>query len=76
MAKREVAVGDFRQRATELVRQVEQTKEPITITRRGVPVAELRAVTANARALLGTVTYLDPDLTRPVVGPEAWEAVS
>jgi prevent-host-death family protein len=76
MARQEVAVGDFRQRATELVRQVERTKQAITITRRGVPVAELRAVTADPEALLGSVTYLDPDLTRPVVGPEDWEAAS
>ena len=76
MGKREVAVGDFRQRATELVRQVEETKEPITITRHGVPVAELRAVTVDPEALLGSVTYLDADLTRPVVGPEDWEAAS
>jgi antitoxin (DNA-binding transcriptional repressor) of toxin-antitoxin stability system len=76
MAKREIAVGEFRQRATELVRQVEETKQAITITRRGVPVAELRAVTVDPEALLGSVTYLDPDLTRPVVGPDEWEAVS
>jgi antitoxin (DNA-binding transcriptional repressor) of toxin-antitoxin stability system len=76
MAKREVAVGDFRQRATELVRHVEETKEVITITRRGVPVAELRAVTVDPEALLGSVTYLDSDLTRPVVGPGDWEAAS
>lgn len=76
MAKREVAVGAFRQRATELIRQVEETKEPITITRRGVPVAELRAVAVDPKALLGSVTYLDPDLTHPVVGPGEWEAAS
>jgi antitoxin (DNA-binding transcriptional repressor) of toxin-antitoxin stability system len=71
-----VAVGDFRQRATELIRQVEDTKQPITITRRGVPVAELRAVTVDADALLGSVTYLDDDLTRPAVSPKDWEALS
>jgi prevent-host-death family protein len=76
MARREVAIGDFRQRATELVRQVEETKQAITITRRGVPVAELRPATVDPEALLGSVTYRDPDLTRPVVGPEDWEAVS
>lgn len=76
MAKREVAIGEFRQRATEFVRQVEETKQPITITRRGVPVAEIRAVTVDPEALLGSVAYLDPDLTRPVVGPEDWEATS
>ena len=67
MAKREIAVGGFRQRTSELVRQVERTKQAITITRRGVPVAELRAVTVDSDALIGSVTNLDPDLTRPVV---------
>lgn len=76
MAKREIAVGEFRQRATELVRQVEETKEPVTITRHGTPVAELRPVTAAPEALLGSVTYLDPDLTRPVASPRDWEAAS
>jgi antitoxin (DNA-binding transcriptional repressor) of toxin-antitoxin stability system len=75
-SRHEVAVGEFRQRATELVRQVEETKQPITITRRGVPVAELRAVTVAPDALRGSVTVLDPDLTRPVVAPEDWEAAS
>jgi prevent-host-death family protein len=76
MAKHEVAVGDFRQRATEIIRQVEETKEPVTITRRGVPVAELRAASVDPEALLGSVTYLDQDLTRPVVDSEDWEATS
>ncbi len=75
-ANREVAVGDFRQRATELVRQVEETRESITITRRGVPAAELRAVTGDPEALLGSVTYLDPDVVHPVAEPEDWEAPS
>ncbi len=76
MAGREVAVGEFRQRAAELIRQVEQTKEVLTITRRGVPVAELRAVSVDPEALLGSVTLLDPDLTRPVLSPEDWDATS
>jgi prevent-host-death family protein len=76
MGKREVAVGEFRQRATELVRRVETTKEPITITRHGVPVAELRPVAADPKALLGSVKLLDPDLTRPVMDAEDWEAIS
>jgi prevent-host-death family protein len=75
MAKREVAVGDFRQRATELVRIVEKTKQPITITRHGVAVAELRPVIGGERDLAGSVTYLDDDLTRPVLDPADWDAV-
>ena len=76
MNNREVAVGVFRQKATELVRQVEETKQPITITRRGVPVAELRAVTVDADALIGSVTYLDDDLTRPAMNPKEWESLA
>jgi prevent-host-death family protein len=76
MATREVPVGEFRQHATELIRQVEQTKEVLTITRRGVPVAELRAVSVDPAALLGSVTALDPDLTRPVLEADDWESAS
>ena len=75
MANREIAVGEFRQRATEIIRRVEETKEPITITRRGVAVAELRSVRSDPEALLGSVTVLDPDLSKPVMAPEEWEAV-
>lgn len=75
MANREIAVGEFRQRATEIIRRVEETKEPITITRRGVAVAELRSVRSDPAALLGSVMVLDPDLSRPVLTPEEWEAV-
>lgn len=72
----EARTGENGDPVCELVRHVEETKEAITITRRGVPVAELRAVTVDPEALLGSVTYLDPDLSRPVVGPEDWEAAS
>jgi antitoxin (DNA-binding transcriptional repressor) of toxin-antitoxin stability system len=74
MANREVAIGEFRQHATELIRQVEETKQVLTITRRGIPVAELRAVTVHPEALLGSVTFLDPDLTRPVLSADEWES--
>ena len=74
MPKREVAVGDFRQRATELVRLVERTKQAILITRHGTAVAELRPVASASDDLIGSVTLLDEDLTRPVLDPEDWEA--
>ena len=70
MSTREVAVEDLRQRAGELVRRVEKTKQAITITRRGVPVAELRAVAVASDARRSSVTYLHPDLTRPVIDSE------
>ena len=76
MANRRIPVEEFHRRFTELVRQVDETQEAITITRGGVPVAELHPVTVDSNALLGSVTYLDPDLTRPVAGSDEWDAPS
>ncbi len=76
MAEREVAVGEFHKRASELIRLVEETQQPITITRRGVAIAELCAVSADPEALRGSVTYLDPDPTRPAAATKDWEAAS
>lgn len=73
--KHSVPVGEFRQRATEIVRLVEQTKEPVLITRRGKPVVELRPAAADPASLRGSVKLrTGTDLTRPALEPEAWEA--
>lgn len=73
MARRELPIGEFLERATEWIRSVEETKEPIAITRGGVPVAELRPLRADANALLGSVTFLDSDSPRPAADAEGWE---
>jgi hypothetical protein len=39
-----------------------QTQEPIAIARRSVAVAELRAVTLDPAALLGSVTHLGQEM--------------
>jgi prevent-host-death family protein len=73
--KRSIPVGEFRQRATEVVRLVEKTKEPVVITRRGRPVVELRPAAADPTVLRGSVKVrAGVDLTRPVLAPEEWEA--
>jgi prevent-host-death family protein len=73
--KRSIPVGEFRQRATEVIRLVEKTKEPVIITRRGKPVVELRPAAADPAVLRGSVTVRGgADLTRPALDPEAWEA--
>jgi prevent-host-death family protein len=73
--KRSIPVGEFRQRATEFVRLVEKTKEPVLITRRGKPVVELRPAAASPGVLRGSVKLrAGTDLTRPVLEPESWEA--
>ncbi len=75
MANKTVAIGEFRQRATAYIKAVEETKEPLTITRRGMPVAELRPAPTDALTLRGSVDYLaEVDPAEPVVDPGEWEA--
>jgi prevent-host-death family protein len=73
MATREISIGAFPRSASKLLREVLDTKKPITITRRGVPVAELRPVSVVSETLLGSVTYLDRRLARPLRSRD-WEA--
>lgn len=40
-AKMDISVTEFKQRCLELIRQVEETGKPVTITRRGKAVAQL-----------------------------------
>lgn len=74
---RTVNIGEFRNRASELVRSVEESGQPILISRRGLPVAELRPVRqGSSRPLRGSVKIAPGvDLTEPVVDPEAWEVM-
>lgn len=70
-----VGVGEFRQRASELIRMVEEGFARVVITRRGEPVAELRAVESRTPDLIGSVTVVEGvDLTEPVVDPSEWQA--
>ncbi|HLF60216.1 MAG TPA: type II toxin-antitoxin system prevent-host-death family antitoxin [Acidimicrobiia bacterium] len=70
-----VGIGEFRQRATELIRAVEEKALSITIARRGTPVAELRPLSSSLSTLVGSVTVLDGvDLTAPASDPSEWTA--
>jgi prevent-host-death family protein len=75
MAKlRRVNIGHFRQHAARYIREVEETARPLLITRRDVPVAELRPV-SDIASLRGSVSVVaGVDLTQPVEEPGIWEA--
>ena len=75
MAKsRRVNIGDFRQHAARYIREVEETARSLLITRRDVPVAELRPV-APQTTLQGSVTVAPGvDLTQPAEELSNWEA--
>lgn len=72
-----IGIGEFRQRATELIRAVEERAQSITIARRGKPVAELRPISHLSSSLEGSVTIGDDvDLAAPVLDPSEWSATS
>ncbi|MFV1962740.1 MAG: type II toxin-antitoxin system Phd/YefM family antitoxin [Acidimicrobiia bacterium] len=74
-AEKPIGIGEFRQRATEIIRRVEETAQSVTIARRGKPVVEIRAMQASAASLLNSVDVsADFDLSEPVVDPREWDA--
>ena len=71
-----IGIGEFRQRATEIIREVEETARPVLIDRRGRPVVEIRALATHKANLLGSVEVLDADaLTDPVIDPFEWDVL-
>jgi len=72
-----VSKSAFKARALELLREVEQSGEPLIVTDRGKPVIEVRPVAKKSddpfAKLRGSVLYYE----RPFdpVGEEDWEAL-
>jgi prevent-host-death family protein len=73
-----VKATEFKAGCLALLEQVARTGEPITVTKRGRPIAQvIPAVPTNARfpqeALRGTVEILG-DIVSPVLPSDAWES--
>jgi prevent-host-death family protein len=69
-AKRVVAAGRFKAECLALLDRVEQTGEPLVVTKRGRPVAEVVPIRAASRSLKGSVTVRG-DVVEPIL--DAWE---
>ncbi len=70
-----IGIGKFRQRATEIIRRVEETAQSVTIARRGKPVVEIRAIQQPTESLINSVAVSAGfDLSEPVVDPTEWDA--
>lgn len=73
-----MAAAHFKARCLKIMDQVETTREPVTITKNGRPVAKL--VPADGKptdifdCLKGEIE-ITGDLVAPVVAPEDWEAL-
>jgi prevent-host-death family protein len=70
--------GQFKVRCLKVMDQVQSTREPVVITKKGRPVAKLVPAEELSgdllRKLSGTMKIVG-DITQPLEGPEAWEAL-
>ena len=69
-AKRVVPAGRFKAECLALLDRVEQTGEPVVVTKRGRPVAEVVPIRPGGRSLKGSVTVRG-DIVGPVL--DAWD---
>ena len=60
-----VAAGEFKAKCLHILDQVNKTREPVTITKRGKPVARVVAIPAELGSSYGiakgTISYADGD---------------
>jgi prevent-host-death family protein len=69
-AKKSVPAGRFKAECLALLDRVEQTGEPLVVTKRGRPVAEVVPVRARAKGLKGSV-IVRGDIVGPIL--DSWD---
>ena len=76
---KEVSVSEFKATCLELMRNVEETGEPVLVTKHGRPVAEVRAPQKKrARSAFGCMKErmeILGDIITPAVPVEEWEVL-
>lgn len=77
---RVIAAGEFKQRCLSLLDEVGASGEPIVITKRGKPVAQLTAVSPERphdwRGALSAQGQILGDLVAPAADRSDWNALS
>lgn len=72
-----MAAGEFKARCLTVMEEVNKTREPVVITKRGRPVAKLVPADQSGAQLLGRlegVVRIVGDIESPVESPEAWDS--
>ena len=74
---KEINAADFKAKCLAILEEVAQTGQPVTILKRGKPIAQLvPAVPRHGRypqdTLMGTV-QIQGDVEAPVLPPEVWD---
>jgi prevent-host-death family protein len=70
-----ISASEFRTRCIAIMEEVNSTREPLLITKRGKPIARLVAA-GKPRKFIGRlkgVFKIVGDIESPVIPPEAWE---
>jgi prevent-host-death family protein len=79
MPEKSIGAAAFKTHCLKLLEDVERTRQPVTITKRGRPVAELRPIPARKGtsifgAMAGSVVFLDDDAMLAPMDVE-WDAM-
>ena len=72
-----IPAGEFKSKCLKLMDNVQRTRKPITITKRGKPVAKLVPVEQEKDEWLGRLKgkmRIVGDIESPIDPPEAWES--
>jgi prevent-host-death family protein len=70
--------GQFKARCLRLMDEVNSTREPVLITKKGKPVAKLVPANSNPDKVFGALRgkiKIVGDIMSPIVPPEDWEAL-
>jgi len=73
-----MAAGEFKARCLQVMDEVRATREPVVITKRGRPVAQLTPIPGRSGDIFGClagVVEIVGDIEAPVVAPDDWEAL-
>ncbi|PYY15696.1 MAG: type II toxin-antitoxin system prevent-host-death family antitoxin [Acidobacteria bacterium] len=72
-----IPAGEFKSKCLQLMDDVQRTRKPITITKRGKPVAKLVPVEQQKDEWFGRLkgrVKIVGDIQSPIDPPEAWES--
>jgi prevent-host-death family protein len=76
----EIAISKFKAKCLSLLEEVNKTKMPLRVTRRGIPLADVVPASPDAeeRTWIGSITgtlKITGDIVSPVIEPEDIEAL-
>lgn len=79
MVMKQIGAGAFKARCLKLMDEVQQTREPLVITKKGRPVAKLVPADASAKDVFGCLKGLIEvvgDIESPILPAGDWEVLS